>query len=177
LPAPRAAIHYAAPPVSTNQGNRAEAGRLARQAAAAEKDSRWKDAVDKYEEAVKADPADYQACEALGLAAIKAEEYTAALEGFHHALALDAESADARYGYAWALQKEDFSQDAANELEKLLARHPNEARAHLLLGNLYAQKLSQPDFARGHYLKVLEEDPQNPQGPALRAWLKNNPAP
>jgi tetratricopeptide (TPR) repeat protein len=177
LPTPRAAIHYAAPPVSTNQGNRAEAGRLVRQGAAAEKESRWKDAVDNYEEAVKADPADYQACEALGLAAIKADEHTIALEAFHHALALDAESADARYGYAWALQKEDFPQDAANELEKLLAHHPNEARAHLLLGNLYAQKLSQPDFAREHYLKVLDEEPQNPQAPALRAWLKNNPAP
>jgi tetratricopeptide (TPR) repeat protein len=177
LPAPHAAIHYAAPPVSTNPGNRAEADRLAKQGAAAEKDSRWKDAVDNYEEAVKADPADYEACEALGLASIKAEEYVVALEAFHHALALDSESPNARYGFAWALQKEDFFQDAANELEKLLAHHPDEVRAHLLLGNLYSQKLGQPDFARGHYLKVLEKDPQNPQAPALRAWLKNNPTP
>ena len=175
LPEPRAAIHYAAPPVSTNQGNRAEAGRLARQGAAAEKETRWKEAVDSYEEAVKADPADYQACEALGLVSIKAEEYEVALEAFHHALVLDPESADARYGYAWALQKKEFPQDAANELEKLLAHHPNETRAHLLLGNLYAQKLGQPDLAREHYFKVLEEEPQSPQAPALRAWLKNNP--
>ena len=177
LPAPHSAIHYAAPPVSTNQGDRPQAARLAGQGAAAEKQSRWKDAVDSYKAAVKVDPSDYDACEALGLAAIKAEQYGVALEAFHHALALKPESPNARYGYAWALQKVDYPQDAANELEKLLAQHPDEARAHLLLGNLYAQKLGQPDFARGHYLKVLEKDPQNPQAPALRAWLKNNPEP
>jgi len=177
LPAMHSAMHYAAPPVSTNQGDRPKAVRLAGQGAAAEKESRWKDAVDRYKEAVKADPSDYEVCEALGLAAIKAEQYDIALEAFHHGLALKPESPNARYGYAWALQKVDYPQDAANELEKLLAQHPDETRAHLLLGNLYAQKLGQPDFARGHYLKVLEKDPQNPQAPALRAWLKNNPEP
>ena len=74
-------------------------------------------------------------------------------------------------------ERADYFQDAANELEKLLAQHPDETRAHLLLGNLYAQKLGQPDFARGHYKKVLEKDPHNDQAPALRAWLQNNPEP
>jgi len=177
LPAPHAAVHYAAPPVNINQGNRPEAERLVGQGAAAEKESRWKDAVGRYEEAVKADPAYYEACEALGLAAIKAEEYAIALEALHHALMLQPQSPNARYGYAWALQKKDYLQDAANELEKLLAQHPDETRAHLLLGNLYAQKLGQPDLARAHYLKVLEKDPQNAQAAALRAWLQNNPVP
>ncbi len=177
LPAPHPAAHYVAPPASTNQGNRAEAERLARQGDAAAKESRWQDAVDSYGKAVRADPADYNACEALGLAAIKSEEYAIALEALHHALALQPESPNARYGYAWALEKMDYPQDAANELEKLLAQHPDETRAHLLLGNLYAQKLGQADFARGHYLKVLEKDPQNAQAPALRAWLQHNPEP
>jgi Tfp pilus assembly protein PilF len=95
----------------------------------------------------------------------------------HHALVLQPQSPNARYSYAWALQKQDYLQDAANELEKLLAQHPDETRAHLLLGNLYAQKLGQPDLARAHYLKVLEKDPQNAQAAALRAWLQNNPEP
>jgi len=177
LPAPHTVLHYAAPPVSTNAGNRAEAERLAREGAAAEKESRWKNAMDSYGAAVKADPSYYEACEALGMAAIKSEQYVAALEALRHALALNSESANARYGYAWALQKVDYSQDAANELEKLLAQHPEETRAHLLLGNLYAQRLGQPDFARGHYKMVLEKDPRNDQAAALRAWLENNPEP
>ena len=177
LPAPHTVLHYVAPPVSTNPGNRAQAERLAKEGAAAEKESRWKEAMASYQEAVKADPADYEACEALGMAAIKSEDYAAALEALHHALAVNPESANARYGYAWVLQKMDYSQDAANELEKLLSQHPDETRAHLLLGNLYAQKLGQPDFARGHYQKVLQKDPRNDQAAALRAWLQNNPEP
>jgi len=177
LPAPRAVLHYAAPAVSTNSGNRAEAERLIREGAAAEKESRWQNALDSYGEAVKADPACYAACEALGMAAIKSEQYAIALEALHHALVLDAQSANARYGYAWALERKEYLQDAANELEQLLARHPEETRAHLLLGNLYAQKLGQPDFARGHYKKVLEQDPRSDQAAALRAWLQNNPEP
>jgi tetratricopeptide (TPR) repeat protein len=177
LPAPHNVLHYAAPAVSTNAGNRAEAERLVREGAAAEKDARWKNAMDSYGEAVRADPACYEACEALGMAAIKAEDYAVALEALHHALLLNSESANARYGYAWALERKDYLQDAANELEQLLARHPDETRAHLLLGNLYAQKLGQPDFARGHYKKVLEGDPRSDQAAAIRVWLQNNPEP
>ena len=109
------------------------------------------------------------------MVAIKTQDYTIALEALHHALALDPESANARYAYAWTLQKKEFFQDAASQLEQLLAQHPDETRAHLLLGNLYAQQLGQPDFARGHYKKVLEKDPHNDQAAGLRAWLQNNP--
>ena len=177
LPAPHAILHYDPPPVSTNSGNRAQAERLISEGAAAERDSRWSSAVDSYQEAVRADPACYEACEALGMVAIKSENYAIALEALHHALALNAESANARYAYAWVLEKKDYLQDAANELERLLAQHPEETRAHLLLGKLYAEKLRQPDFARGHYKKVLEQDPGGGQTAAIRAWLQNNPEP
>src|ERR1039458_8783559 len=111
------------------------------------------------------------------MAAMKSEDYLLALDALHHALVLNPASANARYGFAWALKKKDYFQDAANELEKLLAQNPDETRAHLLLGNLYAQNLGQPDFAREHYKKVLEKDPRNDQAPALRAWLQNHPEP
>jgi len=65
-------------------------------------------------------------------------------------------------------------QDAADELEKLLARHPDQVRGHLLLGNLYAQKLDKPHLAREHYMTVLTLDPQNSQGQTIRNWLKQN---
>jgi tetratricopeptide (TPR) repeat protein len=177
LPAPRSSVHYAPPAVSLEPGNRAEAGRLAAEGAAAEKQSRFKDAMERYEAAVKADPAYYDACEALGMAAIKSGEYGVALEALHHALAINPDSANARYGYAWTLAKKNYVQDAANELEILVSRHNNEVRAHLLLGNLYSQKLGQPDLARAHYKKVLEKEPQNDQAAGLRAWLQNNPEP
>jgi tetratricopeptide (TPR) repeat protein len=177
LPPPRGDVRYAAPPMTTNAGNRAEADRLVKEGAAAERESGAKAALAGYGEAVKADPSDYEACEALGTAALKSEDYAIALEAMRHALALQPQSVNARYGFARALEKEDYFQDAANELEKLLAQHPDETRAHLLLGDLYAQELGQPDLARGHYKKVLEKDPANPQAPTLRAWLKNNPGP
>ena len=61
------------------------------------------------------------------------------------------------------------------ELEKLLTAHPEEARAHLSLANLYAQQLNQPSLARPHYLKVLAIDPRHPQATAIRYWLAANP--
>jgi Flp pilus assembly protein TadD len=66
--------------------------------------------------------------------------------------------------------------DAVNELEKILATNPDEVRAQLALGNLYAQQLRNPSQARQHYLKVLELDPHNPQANDIRFWLTANPA-
>jgi Flp pilus assembly protein TadD len=54
--------------------------------------------------------------------------------------------------------------------------NPDEVRAHLALGNLYAQQLRDPARARRHYLKVLELDPHNPQATDIRFWLLSNPA-
>mgnify|MGYP002261172130 CR=1 FL=1 len=51
--------------------------------------------------------------------------------------------------------------DVSPELEKLLRQHPEEARAHFSLANLYAYQLDQPDLAKPHYRKVLELDPSH----------------
>jgi len=67
------------------------------------------------------------------------------------------------------------TRDAADELEKLLALHPDEARGHLTLGNLYADQLRDIPRARQQYNKVLQLDPSNPQAPAIRYWLVANP--
>lgn len=175
LPPAQPLTHYTPPPVMMYKGNRMEADRQMHEAIAAEKDSRLKEAMAGYQEAIKADPGYYEACLALGLVAIKAEEYAAALEALHHALTLKPDSAEARYGYAWALEKKHYYQDASKELEIMLRQHPDEIRAHLLLAEVYAQHLGQPDQARVHYQKVLEADPQNPQATAIRFWLQANP--
>jgi len=60
-------------------------------------------------------------------------------------------------------------------LRREQAANPNEVRAQLALGNLYAQQLREPAQARRHYLKVLELDPHNAQATDIRFWLSANP--
>ena len=84
-------------------------------------------------------------------------------------------SSDTRYNFALALKAADYPVDAANELKKILAGNPNDVRAHLALGNLYAQQLRDPAQARQHYLRVLAIDPGNSQAPDIQFWLSANP--
>jgi Flp pilus assembly protein TadD len=90
-------------------------------------------------------------------------------------LALQPDSINARYNFALALKQGNYAHDAARELERILEAKPDEVRAHLTLGNLYAQQLDEPYKARLHYLKVIQLDPRNPQAPAIRYWLAANP--
>ncbi|HXC34406.1 MAG TPA: tetratricopeptide repeat protein, partial [Candidatus Acidoferrales bacterium] len=85
------------------------------------------------------------------------------------------DSADARYNFALALKSAGYATDAVNELRRILASNPNDARAHLELGNLYAQKLRDVPRARAEYLKVLQLDPGNPQASNIEFWLSANP--
>ena len=97
-----------------------------------------------------------------------------ALTAYEIALAIRSDSLDARYQFALTLKQAGYVIDSVNELERLLGAYPNESRAHLALGNLYAQ-LRQPARAREHYVKVLQIDPGNPQAPYVRDWLVTNP--
>jgi tetratricopeptide (TPR) repeat protein len=175
LPAPQPGTHYVPPPVMMFAGNRKEADRQLREGIAAEKSARPKDAISFYQEAIKADPGYYEACEALGVAANKSGDDTLALEAFNHALTIKPDSEEAHYGFAWALEKKHYYQDAVKELEKLLVQKPDEVRAHLLLAEIYARDLGEPDQARPHYQKVLAIEPQNSQATTIRFWLRANP--
>jgi Flp pilus assembly protein TadD len=73
------------------------------------------------------------------------------------------------------LLKGGYAIDAADEFQQLLAAAPNDARLHLSLANIYAQKLGDPVPARKHYQRVLELQPHHPQASAIRAWLAGNP--
>ncbi len=104
------------------------------------------------------------------------KDYPTALDALGQALTLQANSADARYAFAWVLGRRGCYQDAANELGKLLSAHPREVRARLLLGNIYADNLGQPKLARDQYLKALELiEPQSSQAAVIRAWLDQHP--
>ena len=98
-----------------------------------------------------------------------------ALSAYESALTIKPDSVNARYNFALALKQGNYCKDAVHELEQLLRREPNDSRAHLALGNLYAQQFQQPALARPHYMKVLESDPRNPQAGAIRYWLTDNP--
>jgi tetratricopeptide (TPR) repeat protein len=133
------------------------------------------EAIQDYRRATRLDPADYDANYNLGLALMAQGNVSQALGAYEGALAIRPESPDARYNFALALKKANYLQDAVNELQKLLSIYPNEPRAHLALGNIYAQQLHQPAKAREHYQKVLETDPHSPQAATIRYWLIDNP--
>ena len=91
------------------------------------------------------------------------------------ALAIQPDSTDARYNFALTLKSAGYVTDAMNELKKIVTANPDEARAQLALGNLYAEQMRDPAQARPHYLKGLALDPRNPQATDIRFWLSANP--
>jgi tetratricopeptide (TPR) repeat protein len=133
------------------------------------------EAVRAYQEAAQLDPAYYEPQYYLGVASAVSGNLPRALLAYETALAIRPESLDARIYFAQTLKQANYPIDAAVELEKVLANYPNDARAHLTLGNLYAQQLRDPARAREHYLKVLDNDPRNPQAAQIRYWLASNP--
>jgi tetratricopeptide (TPR) repeat protein len=141
----------------------------------AQQTHRLPEAIQAYTSATQLDPVYFEAYFNLGLAATEAGNLETALHAYEAGLAVRPESLDARYNFALALKQAGYFVDAARELEKLLAAYPNETRAHLTLGNIYAQQLHQEAKARQHYAKVLEADPRNAQAGAIRYWLIDNP--
>jgi len=128
-----------------------------------------------YTKATQLDPAYFEAYYNLALAAGELGNTQASLAAYERALTVMPDSPEARYSFALALKQANYPTDAANELQKLLARYPNDGRAHLALGNLYAQNFDDPARARPHYLKALDTDPQSPQAGAVRSWLASHP--
>ncbi len=158
-------------PSKPPEGKREEAEPFFSDGMQAQKDRRMVEALAAYRQAVKLDPSFYEAHYNMALAAHEVRELSAALAAYEQALAILPESVNARYNFAFTLQEAGYFHDAENELQKLLAQNPNETRAHLLLGNLCAQRLNQISNAREHYLKVLEAEPQHPQATQIRYWL------
>jgi len=162
------------PPVTLIPGNRAQAKLLVAEAVQARQAGDWAQCIRAYKDAVAADPTFYDACHGLGLAAIDVRDYTTALQELHRALALREDSAEDRYAFAWTLQRRGYTEDAVHELGKLLDKHSDDVRGHLMLGSLYAEKLKQPKLAREQYTQALELDPNNAQAANVRAWLRSN---
>jgi Tfp pilus assembly protein PilF len=162
-------------PAAPTAGHRAESEKAFKRGLKAQKAGHRAEAVSEYQAAVKADPANYDAYFNLGLAAMGGGETRLSLWAYEIALALKPEAEDARYNFALALKAGGYWLDATDQLKKLLATNPSDARVHLSLGNLYAQQLDQPRLAREYYLRVLELSPAHAEAAKIRYWLAANP--
>jgi hypothetical protein len=156
-------------------GDRSGASGAFTQARELEQASRWPDAMQAYQTAAQIDPAWFEAQYNHGVLAYRLRDFNTALSAYEMSLAIQPDSVDARYNFALALKAAGYPVDAVNELNKVVAASPKEVRAHLALGNLYAQQLNDTAQARAHYLKVLELDPHNLQANDIRFWLSANP--
>ena len=176
IPPPKPLPRYAyLSPAQPGPGNRAAAEVEFARGLEAQKAHQLSQAIQAYRSALQADPGYFEVYYDLGLAETEARQLGAALAAYEYALALKPTHLDCRYNFALLLKQANYPVDAANEMEKVVASHPNDARAHLMLGLVYAQQLNNTDKARQHYLKVLELDPQNAQAGAIRYWLATSP--
>jgi tetratricopeptide (TPR) repeat protein len=162
-------------PSKPKPGNRPAAARVFAQAQQFEQEERFSNALDSYREATRLDPSWFEAQYNCSVMAYHLRNFGQSLSACEMALAIQPDSADARYNFALALKAAGYVTDAINELVKILASNPNDARAHLTLGNIYARQLHDLAQARAHYLKVLQLDPRNPQATDIRFWLSANP--
>ncbi|MDE3065993.1 MAG: tetratricopeptide repeat protein [Verrucomicrobiota bacterium] len=175
-PAPPTFPRYSYPaPPKPAAGDRPKAERDFTMAQQFEQGFQTELAMQSYRSAAQKDPSWFEAQYNYGVLAYRLHHYRQALEADEMALAIRPDSPDARYIFALALTASGYVLDARNELEKILATHPDQARVHLELGNLYAQKLDDPERARTHYLKVLALDPDNPKATEIRFWLSAHP--
>jgi Flp pilus assembly protein TadD len=165
---------YLSPP-PPGQGNREAAGRTFAQAQQFERDKQYSDALDAYRQAARLDPGWFEAQYDCGVLAYRLGDFNESLPAYEMALAIQPGSEVARYNFALALKAAGYMTDAVNELNKILTSNPDDIRARLALGNLYAQQLHDVPQARIQYQKVLQLDPRNSQAADIQFWLSSNP--
>jgi tetratricopeptide (TPR) repeat protein len=165
---------YLSPPKPVS-GNRRAASAMFNRAREYEGERRFSDALEYYRQAASLDPVWFEAQYNCGVMAYRLRDYQFSLSAYETALAIEPNSADARYNFALALKAAGYITDAVKELRRILASNPNDARAHLELGNLYAQELRDVSRARAEYKRVLQLDPGNPQAANIEFWLSANP--
>jgi tetratricopeptide (TPR) repeat protein len=162
-------------PSKPKAGDRPAAARAFADARQSEQNQDLAAAMNSYRKATELDPAWFEAQYNYAVLAYQSRDFNHSLAASEMALAIQPGSADARYTFSLALKTAGYATDAVNELKKIVAANPDEARAQLALGNLYAQQMRDPTQARPHYLKWLELDPHNPQATNIRYWLSANP--
>jgi len=156
-------------------GNRAEAQAAVTKGVTAFNDNRLGAALEAYHDAVRADPGYFDAYYNLALAAYQMHNLPLSLSSGERALRIRPDSAEARYNFALALEESQYPFDAQDQLREVLARHPQDARAHFALATLEAETLRNPTLARQHFRRVLELEPNHPNATQIRYWLAAHP--
>ena len=174
-PKPEVARYASRSPADLSPGNRADADVQFAAAVAAHDHRELGSAIALYQRTVELDPSYFSAYYNQGLAALDAGDTSRALLAGECATRLNPNSIAALRLFASALQRGNYPADAAEQLERVVAAEPADARAHLALAGLYARSLGEPEKARPHYERVLALDPQNSQAGAIRVWLAENP--
>jgi tetratricopeptide (TPR) repeat protein len=172
---PRYAYHSIAKP---SNGDRTAATQASADGWRAQQAKQLSEAATAYRKAIQLDPSYFDAYFNLGAVSVQSGNVAVGLAAYETALAIEPDSAAARFNFAVALSKANYPIDAAGEFEKMLAKSPTDANAvwaHFAAGNLYANQLRQPARAREHYQKVLELNPNFPQAGMIRSWLGANP--
>lgn len=164
--------HYPRKPAA---GNRGAAEKAFAQGSKEQQAGQLSEAAQAYERAIQDDPVYFDPYYNLGVVSVRSGKLSEALSSYETALSIQPESHDARFNFALALKQANYPIDAATELEKLIAKFPNDVNAHYVLANIYAQQLRQPARARTHYEKVLQVDPGYSQAYAIHDWLWANP--
>ena len=162
-------------PAKPPPGDRQSAQGSFAKAQDAERDENSEEAERWYQQAADADPAWFEAQYNAAVVAQRLHHYSTALRRYELALALQPDNADARYNFASVLRSAGYPLSAAEQLNQILTAEPNEVRAHLALGTLYAHSLDDPVQARQHYLRVLALQPDNPRATDIRFWLSAHP--
>ena len=162
-------------PRKPKAGDRMAASEPFKKARAFEEDGHLAEAAQSYKTAAQLDPAWFEAQYNHGVLEFRLKNFRQSLAASEMALAIQPDSVDARYNFALALKASGYATDAVNELKKIVAANPDESRAHLALGDIYAQQMRDMEDARTHYLKFLDLDPRNPQATNVRFWLSANP--
>jgi len=162
-------------PRKPKSGDRAAASGEFAKARTFEEDSRLADAAQSYQKAAKLDPSWFEAQYNYSVLAYRLKDYRQSLAACETALAIRPDSADARYIFALALKASGYVTDAVDELEKIAAVYPSDARAQLVLGDIDAQQMRDTAAARTHYMKFLDLSPRDSQAANVRFWLASNP--
>jgi len=153
-------------------GDRNEAIRLLNLGINDQRALRTQLALETYRRAVEVDPSLFETHYNRGVAAFELGELPEAMRAYERALAVDPDSVPARFNFATTLQKAGYLIDATAQLSALVEAHPEETRAHLALGNLYADKFQNDVRAVEAYRRVLELEPQHPNATSLRFWIE-----
>ena len=154
---------YLSPPKPKAGDRKAAAGAFA-DAQQSEQNQDLTAAMNSYRKAAELDPAWFEAQYNYAVLACRLRDFNHSLAASEMALALQPDSADARYNFALALKSAGYATDAVNELKKIVAANPDEARAQLALGNLYARAVARPGAGAAALFEMAGAGPAQSAG-------------